>query len=64
MSNYRNYENPLILREMIMEQRKHIAYLLNMGASLQLIYTEFTELEKLENREKHSWEDEMTNGTL
>ena len=64
MSNYRNYENPLILREMIIEQREHVAYLIKSGCKLEYIKDELRELETLENRERKAWEDELTNGTL
>lgn len=64
MSNYRNYENPLILREMIIEQREHVAYLIKSGCRLEYIKDELRELETLENRERKAWEDELTNGTL
>ena len=64
MSNYRNYENPLILREMIIEQREHVAYLIKSGCRLEYIKDEIRELETLENRERKAWEDELQNGTL
>ena len=64
MSNYRKYENPLILREMIIEQREHVAYLIKSGCRLEYIKDEIKELETLENRERKAWEDELKNGTL
>ena len=46
MSNYRNYENPLILREMIIEQREHVAYLIKSGCRLEYIKDEIKERRK------------------
>lgn len=63
-SNYKRYENPYILREMIIEQREHVAYLLKSGCRLEFIKDEIKELQTLEEREKEAWKDEMSNGTL
>lgn len=63
-SNYKRYENPYILREMIIEQREHVAYLLKAGCRLEFIMDEIKELQTLEGREKDAWKDEMENGTL
>lgn len=64
MSNYRKYENPLILREQIIELRDHTAYLLKSGAKLDYILSELETLADLEYREYDAWKDEMNNGTL
>lgn len=63
MSNYRKYENPLILREQSIELREHIAYLLKSGAKLDYILSELENLADIECREVDAWKDE-THGTL
>lgn len=63
-SNYKRYENPYILREMIIEQREHVAYLLKSGCRLDFIIDELKELSELEGREKKAWKEELENGTL